>query len=110
MIFKPGKVTSKSVAVLGFHSGSAGQVETWFEKETGFKIACFVHESSEPLFVNAEKENAKRISQKMDYPVLNTFKGYPLLVSEAWSEVLLNFGIRNVLPLTPENEVRYRQI
>ncbi len=103
-------VHSNSVAVLGFHDGSAGQIETWFEEVTGFHIACFVHESAEPLKVDVEAENRKRVSQRTEFPTPNTFKGKPLIVSPHWVERLKNLGIRKVLPLTPDNRDRLRQI
>jgi len=54
---------SKSVAILGFHDGSAGQTATWFEQTTPFQIACFVDESTEPFEVDVKAENRKRVSQ-----------------------------------------------
>lgn len=99
-----------SVAILGFHDGSAGQVETWFEEVTGYHIACFVHEAAEPLNIDAAAENAKRVTGRMEYPTLTTFKGRPFIVSDSWLEQLIKLGINKVLPLTPNNEVRLKQI
>ena len=103
-------VKPNSVAVLGFHEGNAGQTEPWFEQATGYHIACFVHEASEPLDIDAEAENRKRVSQRMEYPTSNSFKGRPLIVSLDWIEQLKMLGIRKVLPLTSWNEVRFAQI
>lgn len=103
-------VTNNAVAILGFHDGSAGQVETWFEQVTGYKIACFVHEADHLHEINVEEENKKRISQRMDYPTNNSFKGYPLIVSLNWWDELLKLGINKVLPLTGDNVIRYQQI
>ncbi len=103
-------VTPNSVAVLGFHDGSAGQVETWFEDVTGYHIACFVHEAVEPLEVDIQAENRKRVSQRTEFPTLDTFKERPLIVSTNWIEQLKELGIHRVLPLTPNNRDRLRQI
>lgn len=97
------------VAVLGFHDGSAGQVESWFEQATRFQIDCFVHESSELLRVDAAAENAKRATKRMDYPS-DTFKGRPLIVSTEWVRILKERGVKRVLPLSPDNKTRLRQI
>lgn len=102
-------VLDNSVAVIGFHDGLAGQVETWFEKCTGYHIACFIHEA-DSLYVNIEEENSKRVSQRMDFPINNTFKGRPLLITLNWIEELKKLGINKVLPLNPNNDERYNQI
>ena len=103
------QVSPNSVAVLGFHDGSAGQVATWFEATTGDYIACFVHEATEPLEVDVEAENRKRVSQRTEFPTFTSFMGRPFVVSLNWIERLLDFGIRNILPLTPNNRDRMRQ-
>lgn len=99
-----------SVAILGFHDGSAGQIETWFEDATGYHIACFVHEAAEPLNIDVAAENAKRVTRRIEYPTLSTFKGRPFIVSLNWIEQLIKLGIRKVLPLTHNNEERLKQI
>lgn len=98
------------VAVLGFHDGSAGQIEAWFEDVTGYQIACFVLESQGPFNVDVESENRKRVSQRTEYPTPNTFKNRPFIVSLDWVEQLKRLGIYKVLPLTPNNRDRLRQI
>lgn len=103
-------VRPNSVAVLGFHDGSAGQVETWFEDVTGYHIACFVHEAAEPLEVDVQAENRKRVSQRTEFPTRDTFKGRPFIVSMDWIEEIEKIGIRKVLPLTPNNREQLRQI
>jgi serine O-acetyltransferase len=101
---------SNSVAILGFHDGSAGQVAAWFEDATGYHIACFVHEAAEPLNIDATAENAKRVTRRMEYPTLSAFKGRPFIISTNWIEQLIKLGISKVLPLTPNNEERFKQI
>ena len=103
-------ITSKSVAVLGFHDSSAGQTDTWFEEVTGRHFACFVLESSEPFYVDVEAENRKRISQRTAFPIGNTFLGRPFIVALDWPERLKKLGIKKVLPLTPDNRERLKQI
>jgi len=104
------EIKSNSVAILGFHDGAAGQVEAWFEDVTGFHLACFVHEAPVPLEVDAEGENKKRISQRTEFPVGGMFKGRPLIVALDWADQLERAGIGKVLPLTPDNRERHRQI
>ena len=102
-------VDDQAVAVLGFHDGSAGQIETWFETHTGYRIACFVHEALE-FAVNTEVENRNRVSQRTEFPSGGLFKGRPFIVSPNWVEELGKRGIRKVLPLTPDNRTRLGQI
>lgn len=97
----------KAVAVLGFHDGSAGQIEPWFEEATGLKIACFV---AEEFSCDVEAEKKKRPSKLLEFPENGRFKGRPFLVSKDWMPKLLERGIRKVLPLTPGNRERLRQI
>lgn len=101
--------TPNSVAVLGFHDGSAGQIASWFEESTDYCIACFVHEAVQ-LEVDVAAENKKRVSQRMEYPRGDTFKGRPFIISLSWIDELERRGIRKVLPLTPSNRDRLRQI
>ena len=104
------KVKNNSVAVLGFHDGSAGQIETWFEETSGYHIACFVHEAAKPLDIDAAAENRKRVSKLMSYPTKDSFKGRPFLVALDWLDRLENLGINKILPLSPDNYVRRKQI
>ena len=104
------EVGPNSIAVLGFHDGSAGQIETWFEGVTGLHIACFIHESEEPFSVDIEAENKKRTSQRTSFPANGTFKGRPFLVTTGWIDELKRVGIKKILPLTPDNRTRARQI
>ncbi len=103
-------IHSKSVAVLGFHDGSAGQVSEWFEDVTGFEIACYVHEAKFPLDIDPEIENKKRMTRKMEYPTKTMYRDKPLITSLNWIGELLQYDIKNVLALTPENQIRKRQI
>lgn len=103
-------VQANSVAILGYHDGSAGQVETWFEKVTGYHIACFVHEGTESFDIDVAAENKKRVSQRTEYPTRTAFKNRSLIVSLNWMEELKKAGIKKVLPLTPDNRQRLRQI
>ena len=103
-------VKSNSVAVLGFHDGSAGQIETWFEEVTGYHIACFVYDVAGKFEVDVETENQKRISQRTEFPTHDTFKGRPFIVSQDWIEILKELGIQKVLPITPNNNDRLKLI
>jgi len=103
-------IKPNSVAFLGFHDGAAGQVETWFEEVTGYHIACFVHESAEPVIVDIEAENRKRVSQRTEFPKNGTFKGRPFIVSLNWVQELKDIGIQKVVLLTPQNRIRYKQL
>lgn len=103
-------VTSNSVAVLGFHDSSAGQTDTWIEEATGLHLACFILESIEPFEVDIEGENKQRVSQRTAFPIKDTFLDRPFIVASDWPERLQKLGIGKVLPLTPNNRERLRQI
>jgi sugar O-acyltransferase (sialic acid O-acetyltransferase NeuD family) len=46
----------------------------------------------------------------MEYPIRDSFRGLPFIVSTNWVEQLKGMGINKVLPLTPNNVERMRQI
>ena len=104
------KVRKNSIAVLGFHDGSAGQIAEWLEESSDFHIACFVHEASEPLQIDALAEDKKRVTNLMEYPTRDSFKGRPFIVALNWLERLKLIGINKILPLTPDNNIRQKQI
>jgi len=99
-----------AVAVLGFHDGAAGQVETWFEAVSGLRIACFLLEDPGPFQLNPQQENQRRVCQRTEFPQAGQFKGRPFLVTMDWVAELKRRGITKVLPLTPGNRERLRQI
>lgn len=103
-------VQTNSVAILGFHDGSAGQVAAWFEETTGYHLACFVHEAQQPLAIHTIEENKKRVSQRTEFPSVNSFKGRSLITSLKWVAELKRLGISKVLPLTPNNRERFKQV
>ena len=99
-----------SVAIVGFHDGTAGQGESWFERATGLKIACFVIDSNSFAEVDIEKENNKRICKTTDFPHNGFLKAHPVIVSPNWIETILGLGVRKVLCLEPINQRRRHQI
>lgn len=104
------KITSKSVAILGFHDGSAGQITIWFEEVTGYQISCYLHESDQKFEIDIKAENRKRVSQRTEFPMGDSFMGRPFIVTKDWINILKNMGIKKVLPLTPNNQERFKQI
>ncbi len=103
-------VKDNSIAVLGYHDSTAGHISAWLEDVTPYHIACFVHEASVPLEVDVVAENKKRVSQRTEYPLRNSFRGKPLIVSLDWIDELKKLGIKNVLPLTSDNRARLGHI
>jgi len=100
----------KKAAILGYHDGTACQVETWFEEATGCKLDCFVVETDEPLTVDIAAENQKRASQRTSYPENGFLKKRPIITSHDWLRELRSRDIHTVLPLTPDNRIRQKQI
>jgi len=104
------KVKDNSVAIVGFHDGSAGQVESWFEKVSGFEIACFIIDSDEYKYVDIVEENIKRACKSTSFPENSLFKGRTLIISSDWLEIICEIGIRKVLCLEPDNRKRLAHI
>jgi sugar O-acyltransferase (sialic acid O-acetyltransferase NeuD family) len=101
---------TNAVAILGFHDGAAGQVETWLEKATGLKIACFIIDSDSYSEVDIDQENRRRTCKTTDFPQNGMFKGHPLIVADNWIEILMRMGVSNVISLEPSNSRRRFQI
>jgi sugar O-acyltransferase (sialic acid O-acetyltransferase NeuD family) len=99
-----------AVAILGFQDGTAGQVASWFEAATGYRIACFVQDASPPWSVDVDAQNAKRVTKRVEYPSADAFKGRPFIVSHDWADKLNEMKVTKVLPLTPDNATRLRQL
>jgi sugar O-acyltransferase (sialic acid O-acetyltransferase NeuD family) len=99
-----------AVAIVGFHDGSAGQVESWFEQATGLRIACFVVDSANYSEVDIEEENKKRTCKTTAFPQRGLFKGHPVIVSTNWIEQISSLGVKKVLSLEPVNQRRRNQI
>jgi sugar O-acyltransferase (sialic acid O-acetyltransferase NeuD family) len=95
------------VAITGIHDGNAGQVAEWFEEVTGCELDCFVVSRDEPIVINALEENKKRVSQKMEYPGIDSFKERPLIYSTDWTSVLKRRGVSHILPMDSCNADRW---
>jgi sugar O-acyltransferase (sialic acid O-acetyltransferase NeuD family) len=86
-------LNNESVAFVGWHEGSAGQIHSWFE-DSGFgHVAYFIHpENSIP-----EIKKIPRSVSNFSYPENGTFKNVPIIFNKDWPEELLNKGIKKVL-------------
>lgn len=88
---------SNQVAFIGWHEGSAGQIHSWFEQSSSYKVACFVHtEDEEPSIIKIPRS----VSQ-FSYPENSTFKKLPLICAKDWTSALKKMGITKVLVTTP---------
>lgn len=99
-----------SVAIVGFHDGSAGQVESWLENVSDVNIACFVVASDSFTEVDVGEENKKRVCKTTAFPQNSLFKGRPLIISSHWIEIVSEMGVSKVLCLDPINQRRLAQI
>jgi len=100
----------RKMAVVGYHDGSAGQVESWLEKATGLRIEYFVIATDMHTEVDVRQENERRVCQTTEFPLNGYFKGRPLVVSSKWPEILLSKGVKNVLCLDGDNTARHLHI
>ncbi len=97
------KSKKKSVAVIGFNDGLAGQTAEWFEETTGLEIALYIDES-ESLDEFCRPELVKqRPNIRFEYPTNSLFKGKPFLSGFDWPTKLVKLGIKKVLLLVPDN-------
>ena len=93
-------VQHNSVAMVGWHDGGAGQIQSWLEKSGDYHVACFINPTGQPLHIDASK--IKRDAKQFSYPTENTFKDKPLINSADWASVLVDLNIKNVLVTTDD--------
>jgi len=94
------KVQDNSVAIVGWHDGGAGQIDSWLEKAHDYHVACFVNPTDEPLQIDGNK--IQRDSKVFSYPTENTFKDRPLINSADWAAIVKDLNIKNILVTTDE--------
>jgi len=105
-----GKIQNNSIAIIGWHEGGAGQIHSWLEKYSDYKIACFVNIAENPLEIDIKIEKQKKDAKQFDFPLRDSFKGMPLITTLRWVAVLKNLGISKVLILTPDKRKRWQHI
>jgi UDP-N-acetylbacillosamine N-acetyltransferase len=104
------KNKDKSVAIIGFNDGLAGQTFDWFEQTTGSHISLFIDESeSLEDFCNSELTN-QRQNKRFEYPAKDSFKGRPFFRGRDWPNKLKELRIDKVLLLTPNNQNRKKAL
>lgn len=104
------KNKDKSVAIIGFNDGLAGQTLDWFEQTTGFYISLFIDENeSLEDFCNPKLSN-QRPNKRFEYPEKDSFKGRPFFRGGNWPSKLKELEIDKVLLLTPDNQSRQRAL
>jgi len=87
------KNKDKSVAIIGFNDGLAGQTFDWFEKTKYSHISLFIDESeSLEDFCNPELTN-QRPNKRFEYPAKDSFKGRPFFRGRDWPTKLKELGI-----------------
>ncbi len=72
------KVHEKSIAIVGWHEGDAGQIHAWLS-ERGEHIACFVNPSDTPPEIDIAQERPRREASQFSFPDAQSFKGLPLI-------------------------------
>ena len=100
------EVRGNSVALVGWHEGSAGQVHSWLERCSGLHVACFVHPEDHLPGIDPVKREVSQFS----YPENGTFKGLPLICSTGWVSELRTLGISRVISTTSDPAQRGREI
>ena len=95
------QVQENSVAIIGWHDGSAGRIESWLESVYDYHIACFINPTDNPLFDKNQK-TIKRDVIQFSYPSKDKFKNKPLLNTSHWAAYIKDIGIKKVLVTTPD--------
>jgi sugar O-acyltransferase (sialic acid O-acetyltransferase NeuD family) len=102
------KTKNKSVAIIGFNDGLAGQTAEWFERSTGLEIALFVDEGNFLEEYHSPELLSQRPNKRFEYPSKNLFKGRPFFSGPSWPSKLMELCIDKVLVLVPDNQSRLK--
>ncbi len=97
-----------SVAMVGWHDGAAGQIQSWLDQGSDYRVACFINPCDEPLSIDTAK--IRRDCKVFSYPTENTFKDKPLINAKDWAAILVDLNIKNVLVTTDNPYERSEQI
>jgi sugar O-acyltransferase (sialic acid O-acetyltransferase NeuD family) len=101
---------SKSVAVIGFNDGLAGQTFDWFEQSTDFYISLFIDESESLEDFCSPELSKQRPNKRFEYPTHDSYKGRPFFRGADWPTKLKELCIDQVLLLTPDNQTRLKAL
>lgn len=104
-----GRVSSKlSVAIVGWHEGLAGVVDSWLS-EVGYKVNCFISINSKHLTVNPTA-HSRFGNRKFAYPKENEFKGRPLREDSSWYTNPSSYRVDAFLVALDDNQERINHI
>ena len=95
------------VAILDYHDSSDGQLNAWFEAVTGYSIACYVNVSDQVPDIDVEYQHSIRPTKRTEFPTKNSFRGKPLITSLNWITEIKCLGIDKVIPMHPNNPLRF---
>ncbi len=62
-----------AVALIGWEEGGAGQIHSWLETATDYRITCFVNPAADPPEIDIPSEKTRRDSRLFDYPTPRFF-------------------------------------
>lgn len=101
---------SEAIGILGWHEGYAGQVHSWIEECTDYRVQCFLHWEDAPPVIDLKKEQEARDASKFDFPEAGLFKNIPFICKADWTGHLIATGINSILILTHDSQLRHRHI
>jgi len=94
------------LGIVGWHDGGAGQIHSWFEKNSNIQIICFFSPDRSPL----EFKKTSRHVQKFSYPENGQLKKLPLIIDENWWEHAKKLELDAVTIILENARERFRQI
>jgi sugar O-acyltransferase (sialic acid O-acetyltransferase NeuD family) len=101
-ILKEIVVKKDSIAIIGFHEGSAGKIYEWIKNQ--HHVACFVNYNEEKIL------ELKRESSLFEYPTNSLYKGLPIINSKKYFEILKTLNINKILITINDKEERFKAI
>ena len=102
---------NKKLAIVGYHDGSAGQINSWINEQGDFKVEMFcVGETDNFSYPNPNLENKKKGVKNTSYPNKKKFEDRLFIDHKNWVDEIVNNKIKYVICLNPINTLRSNEI
>ncbi len=98
----------KSVAVIGWHEGLAGLIDSWLS-EIGLRVDQFISVDNKHLKVDSSA-HSKFGNDKFSYPKSQEFKGRPLIKDSNWYNNTQTYPVDAYIIAIDNNQQRLRHI
>tara|TARA_B110000259_G_C14032877_1_gene407597 strand:+ start:4429 stop:5163 length:735 start_codon:yes stop_codon:yes gene_type:complete len=100
-----------NIALIGYHDGSAGQINSWINEQNDYEISLFcVGINNNFKYPDIEYENSKKNIKNTSFPENKSFQNKLFVDHDNWIDEIINKNIGNVICLNENNQLRHNEI